>query len=124
MSENLYKTIGTFTPDSLISGIGIPLNAKGITIASGQGELVRGTLLGKASDGTYKITKAAETGAIAAECILADGVDATSEAVVTTAYVSGCFNPAAITLSAGETISTYEHDLRTLGIYLKAVQQY
>ncbi len=125
MSENLYKTTGEFTPDKLIADNAIPTTAKGVKIASGQGNLKRGTLLGAAADGTYKVTGSADGDAtIGSDCILTDDVNATDAAVVSTAYVSGTFNRDAIILAEGATIATYETELRKLGIYLKAVQEY
>ena len=45
MSENLFQTTGTFTPDKLIADNAIPITAKGIEIAEGEGFLKRGTLM-------------------------------------------------------------------------------
>lgn len=125
MSENLYKTTGEFTPGKLIADNAIPTIAKGVKIASGQGNLKRGTLLGAAADGTYKVTGSADGNAtIGCDCILTDDVNATDAAVVSNAYVSGTFNRDAIILAEGAAITTYETELRKLGIYLKAVQEY
>lgn len=125
MSENLYKTMGEYTPDKLIADNAIPTTAKGVKIASGQGNLKRGTLLGVATDGTYKVTGSTEGNAtIGCNCILTDDANATDAAVVSTAYVSGTFNRDAIILADGAAIATYETELRKLGIYLKAVQEY
>ena len=122
MSEKLFQTTGTFTPDKLIADNAIPVMAKGIKVASGEGVLKRGTLMGLTADGMHKRTDSAD--GIGADCILTDDVDATAEAVVTTAYVSGAFNRAAVILPEGKSIKTHETDLRKLGIFLKAVQEY
>ncbi len=122
MSENLFQTTGTFTPDKLIADNAIPVTAKGIKVAKGEGVLKRGTLMGLAADGTYKRTDSAE--GIGADCILTDDVAALLSDVVTTAYVSGTFNRAAIILPEGKNIADHETELRRLGIYLKAVQEY
>ncbi len=122
MSENLFQNKGTYTPDKLIADNGIPTTAKGIKVAKGEGFLKRGTLMGQAADGTYKRTDSAE--GIGADCILTDDVAATLSDVVTTAYVSGTFNRAAIILPEGKNIADHETELRRLGIYLKAVQEY
>lgn len=137
MSENLYKTTGSFVPDRLIAGNEVPKFAKGIRVAKGEGILKRGTLLGIAADGTYKRTDTTEsvttgkgdsatttTAEIGADCILADDVDATSEEAVATAYVSGAFNRAAVILPEGKDIAVHETELRRLGIFLKTVQEY
>lgn len=133
MGENLYKTVGEFTPDKLIAGNAIPLVAKGITVAKGEGVLKRGTLLGIANDKTYKRTDTTETigeggdaevKTIGADCILCDNVDATDAEVVTTAYVSGEFNRDAVILPEGKKIEDHETELRKLNLYMKSVQEY
>lgn len=133
MSESLFKTIGTYTPDNLIADCAFPTTAKGVKIAKGEGELPRGALLGKAEDGTYKLAgksyaitnedKTETTSTVGADCILADAVNAAEEDVITSAYVTGTFNRAAITLAEGAEIGNYETELRKLGIYLKSVQE-
>ena len=137
MSENLFQTTGTFTPDKLIADNAIPITAKGIEVAKGEGFLKRGTLMGKAPDGTYKRTGTKETikagegeaattseATIGADCILADDVAAATGTAVSSGYVSGNFNRAAVILPEGAEISGYETELRRLGIFLKAVQEY
>ena len=120
MSESLFKTIGTYTPDNLIADCAFPTTAKGVKIAKGEGELPRGALLGKVEDGTYKL---AGKESLEADCILADAVNATEEEVIASAYVTGTFNRAAITVANGAEIDSYETELRKLGIYLKSVQE-
>ncbi len=120
MSNSLFKTTGENTPDNLIADCTFPITSKGINIAKGEGELPRGALLGKAEDGTYKL---AGKEAIAADCILADPVNAADEDVIASAYVSGTFNRAAITVAEGASVGDYETELRKLGIYLKSVQE-
>ena len=122
MSENLFQTTGTFTPDRLIADNAIPITTKGIKVAKGEGLLKRGTLMGPVGDGTYKRTGSTE--GIVADCILTDDVAAMLSDAVTTAYVSGTFNRAAVVLPEGKDIADYETELRKLGIFLKAVQEY
>lgn len=137
MSENLFQATGTFTPDRLIADNAIPITAKGIEIAKGEGFLKRGTLMGKAADGTYKRTGTEETiktgegdsaaeseATIGADCILTDDVAAVTKPAVSSGYVTGNFNRAAVILPAGAEIAGYETELRRLGIFLKAVQEY
>lgn len=133
MGEQLYKGAGEFVPDALIADLAIPVMAKGIKVAKGEGLLRRGTLLGIGADGMYRRTGTAkgegedsvkETAAIGADCILADDVDAVFSDVVTTAYVSGTFNRAAVILPEGEDVAGHETELRRLGIFLKEVQDY
>lgn len=135
MGEQLFRKSGEFVPDRLIADVSIPVTAKGIKVAKGEGKLKRGTLLGIAADGTYKRTDTEEgakagdgevttTSAIGADCILTDDVDATASEVVTTGYVTGAFNAAAIIVPEGKTVSAHEATLRQLGIFLRAVQEY
>mgnify|MGYP000339908915 CR=1 FL=1 len=133
MGENLYKEIGNFTPDKLIAGNAIPLTAKGITVAKGQGVLKRGTLLGIAHDKTHKQTDTTETyeggsgsqtDTIGVDCILCEDVDATDRAVITSGYATGEFNSGAIILPAEKHVETHEQELRKLGLYIKPVQEY
>ena len=133
MGENLYKKVGEFTPDKLIAGNAIPITAKGITVAKGQGVLVRGTLLGVAHDNTHKKTDTTETyegtsgsqtDTIGADCILCEDVDATSNDVTTTGYITGEYNAAAIILPEEKSIDTHAQELRKLGLYIKPVQKY
>lgn len=57
---NLYSEIGSVTPDNLILDGNVQL--KGITLATGQGTLARGTVLGKSpvNNKFYKVDKALE----------------------------------------------------------------
>lgn len=121
MGENLFKSTGEFTPDKLIAGNTMPMIAKGIKIAKGAGTLKRGTLLGTDSIGAYK-----QTGidGIGVNCILADDIDATEEEAVASAYLTGEFNTDAVILPEGKEITSYETELRKLGIFLKTVQEY
>ena len=98
MGENLYQTTGTFVPDKLIADSVIPTTVKGIKVARRQ--------------------------CIGADCILTEDVAAVLSDVVTTAYVSGTFNRAAILLPEGKEITAHETELRKLGIFLRAVQEY
>ena len=130
MGQDLFKTTGEFTPDKLIADNAIPVTTKGIRVASGQGVLKRGTLLGAADD-VYKVTgsKAAdgdeESGnTVGCDCILADDVDTSDGDAVATAYVTGTFNRAAVITAEGTEAGTYETELRRLGIFLKGVQEY
>jgi hypothetical protein len=59
---SFYGEIGNCTPDKLIAGENVPINVKGVTVATGQGTLARGTVLGKSpvNDKFYKVDKATE----------------------------------------------------------------
>lgn len=62
MSKELYEQVGTSTPDKLFAGGNIPVNVKGVKIATGQGTLLRGTVLGKSplDSKFYKVDKTVE----------------------------------------------------------------
>ena len=122
----LFKECGQFEPDSLIASSKIPVTAKGITIVAGAGQLKRGTVLGINSDGKYDVTgKADGDGKVACDCILADDVDASgTEDVITSAYDTGKFNKNALIVAEGSDVETYETELRKLGIFMAAVQEY
>lgn len=76
-----------------------PRVTKPVTIVTGEGELVAGTVLGKVTaTGNYKAyDNTANDGSETAKLILADAVDATSADVLAAAYMSGVFNPDALT---------------------------
>lgn len=135
MGEQLYRSTGEFLPDKLIADAALPVRAKGIKVASGEGLLKRGTLMGSAEGGLYKrtgTTETAKTGEgtdaaakeIGADCILTDDVDATDGDAVSTAYVTGGFNAAAIIVPEGKDVMEYETVLRQMGIFLHTVQEY
>lgn len=92
------ETMGTFEYDGLIIDGSHSLDVKGITIASGQGKLQRGTVLAIGADKKAVIlgTKDSTPALYSADCILTDDVDATSADVYTTAYQSGKFNKGAL----------------------------
>lgn len=130
MGQALFKTTGEFTPDKLIADNAIPITTKGIRVASGQGILKRGTLLGE-ENGLYKMTgsKTADDEedagkTVGCDCILTDDVDTSAGDIVAAAYVSGTFNRAAVITAEGTKVDTYETELRRLGIFLRDVQEY
>ena len=55
---------------------------------------------------------------------MTDDVAAVTKSVVSSGYISGNFNRAAVILPTGVEIASYETELRKLGIFLKAVQEY
>jgi hypothetical protein len=133
MGENLYKKVGEYIPDKLIAGNAIPITAKGITVAKGQGVLKRGTLLGIAHDKTHKKTDTTETyegssgsqtDTIGADCILCEDIDATDSDVVTAGYETGEFNADAVILPEEKNIDAHAKELRKLGLYIKQVQEH
>lgn len=120
------ETMGTFEYDGLIIDGSHSLDVKGITIASGQGKLQRGTVLAIGADKKAVIlgTKDSTHALYSADCILTDDVDATSADVYTTAYQSGKFNKGALIVKSGYRLADTDIDtLRTKGIFVEGVME-
>lgn len=120
------ETMGTFEYDGLIIDGSHSLDVKGITIASGQGKLQRGTVLAIGADKKAVIlgTKDSTTALYSADCILTDDVDATSADVYTTAYQSGKFNKGALIVKSDYKLADTDIDtLRTKGIFVEGVME-
>lgn len=120
------ETMGTFEYDGLIIDGSHSLDVKGITIASGQGKLQRGTVLAIRADKKAVIlgTKDSTTALYSADCILTDDVDATSADVYTTAYQSGKFNKGALIVKSDYKLADTDIDtLRTKGIFVEGVME-
>lgn len=117
---NLVQNLDSFTPDNLFAGHEIPVLVKGVTLEAGQGELKRGTVLGKVTaTGKYKaVNSANEDGSKVADCILADDVDTTAGDATAVAYRTGHFNRKALLFGGSDTAEMHEQTLRTLGIFL------
>lgn len=105
--------------DNLVAG-DHPRVTRGITIANGEGELARGSVLGKvtASDEYRLSASASSDGSEDVAVILAEDVDASASAVESVAYFSGEFNEDRIILGDGHTLDAVRDPLRDLSIYL------
>ena len=127
MTKKLSETIAEVNYDHLVYSNDKEIITSGVIIASGQGELKRGTALAKNSDNKMVIlgTKVAEQEDqfYEADCILCDDVDATSSDVDTVAYISGHFNKDALILAQDYTITEKDKDtFRAKGIVLSTIQ--
>ena len=125
MGKSLFGEVGEFVPDKLIADNSIPVTTKGITLAAGEGTLMRGALLGKDSNGEYMLMDGDTI--TSPDCILTDMADTAESKVITTGYITGTFNRAAVTDASSkdiEDIGDYETEMRKLGIFLSAVQEY
>lgn len=121
---NAFSSIGEFTPDNLIAGNQVPLLVKSIELEVGTGMLKRGTVISIAG----KIVNCTKTGTDPnitttydkVDGILTDDVEL-NESVKTNAtiYISGEFNPNFMVVGADVTVTDFERELRTLGIYVK-----
>jgi hypothetical protein len=113
-----FETVGTSTEDNLIAGNAHLLVGRKITIVSGQGVLVRGTVLGKVTaSGKYvKSLSASSDGSQTPDLILAQDVDATSADAQALAYARGDFAAQALTLGTAHTVASITEGLRAKGI--------
>lgn len=142
---NLYGKVGECKPDGLIIDTLPHLRTGSVTIEAGAGELKRGAIIAKDSNGNFNLLgKAVEKNAKeAAEGdaqqttqenaeettakpygILTDDINIT-EATVATVYLSGCFNANKVYAAEGYTVTDEDKDvLRTYGIELRTAQEY
>jgi len=119
---NLVNSTSEFEYDGLIADASIPVLKAAVSLESGQGVLLRGSVLGKAADG--KVVLVGGTRVATAEYILADDIDTgtvvgTPISVIT--YASGAFNRFALIIDGAGKIDEHEADLKKFGLYLKAV---
>lgn len=112
--------VGSFTPDNLLAGYSVPAITESIVVASGAGELKRGTLLGRVTaSGKYVVsTSAASDGSQNPVAVLAEDITVASADYTTVGYLSGEFNTAAMTFGTGHTAASVKAALRDLNIYL------
>lgn len=117
MNKTLCNKVGEVGQDNLIAKLFPPAETFGITVAGGEGELARGTVLALV-DGSYVVLDADSTGK--ANCVLADPVDASGEDGITAvAYRTGHLNRKALIVADGYTMTTAdEEELRKGGILL------
>ena len=107
MRENLVNKVGECSQDNLIAGLFPRALTTGVNIAAGAGKLARGTVLSRKEDGTCEVMATGGSPAY----ILADPVDASgTEAVAAAAYRSGNFNPDAVTVAEGYTLTAADKD--------------
>ncbi len=109
-----------FVSDCLIAGNAHLLAGRSITVASGQGVLPRGAVLGKiTASGKYVLSlAAANNGSEVPDLVLADAVDATSADAPGLGYERGDFTAGALTLGTGHTVASIRDVLRSKGITL------
>lgn len=117
--KELVKKVGERGQDNLIAGLFPRALTMPVKIAAGEGLLQRGTILTAKGDGTYVVCGKKETAGEgdAAQtttysnpsAILTDAVDA-SDTVAAVAYRSGNFNPDAVTVAEGYTLTAADKD--------------
>lgn len=107
MYENLVRKVGGCGQDNLIAGLFPRAVTTGIKIAAGAGMLERGTVLSAKEDGTCETMAAGGSPAY----ILAAPVDASgTAAVAAVAYRSGNFNPRAVMVHEGYSLTATDKD--------------
>lgn len=118
--RNLMSNLGESKPDNLVAGFRFPLTVKGVALASGQGILERGTVLGiDTTTGEARPVKStASDGSNEPDCILAETMDTSSGAVKAVAYITGYFFRSGLFFGGSDTYEKHEKELRRLGMYL------
>jgi len=114
-----FTTEGTYTPEKLIAGE-FPRVERKITILSGGGVLVPGTVLGRiTASGKYlRSLSAAVDGSQTPDAILATDVDATAADATAIAYFTGEFNETALNIGTAHTADSIRVGLRGKSIFL------
>lgn len=116
------STSDTYTPDKLIAGYNMGIVTQGATLISGQ-TLTRGAVLGQiTASGKYTLSLSASSDGSQTPCaVLAEDTDASGGDKACTIYMTGEFNPNAMTFGTGHTATTVATvtALRDAGIFLK-----
>ncbi len=87
---NLVQNLDSFTPDNLFAGHEIPVLVKGVTLEADQGELKRGTVLGKITKTIDTLTKPDDAKGSISSVALGKGVKlGTYKLICTTATATG-----------------------------------
>lgn len=122
----LSKRLGSMDYDGLIADIYPKLMVSGGTIRklAEAATIKRGTILAKSGDGKLVVLGTAATGGevLTANCILCDDVEVgTSDDVIVSVYLTGCFNTNKCIVADSYTMTEADKDaLREGGIFFKA----
>lgn len=122
MSLGNYEVIGTNNSDKLIAGQDIPILTFGVLIKTGQGVLVRGSVIGietATGKGILCDANAADGSQVAKYILVQEGVDTSTSDVYATCYKSGIFNRKALTFGTNGAPTTLDDDLRNVNIHLR-----
>lgn len=116
-----YEVTGSVSYDNLFGGPDVEVLTTGVLLASGQGVIKRGTVIGKitASGKGKKTDKANSDGSQIAKFVVAQDVDTTSTDAMAVCYKSGLFNRNALIFGGTSTAANHEDELRDVGILLK-----
>jgi hypothetical protein len=118
---NIDMEFGSVQPRTIFAGTEIPALTTSITIASGEGKLDVGALIGVVeADGKGKLVdKEATDGSKVAKYVLAEPVDATSADVVALVWKTGIFNYDILAVAEGDTVENHADELREVGIHYR-----
>lgn len=118
MGTRLDRKVGKLKYDNLVADNCPPANVFSITIAAGEGELKRGSVMAlDIATGKMQILSTSSTG-LQANCVLCDDVDATEE-TKTLAYKTGHLNRQELIVKDGYTMTLADEEaLRAGGILL------
>lgn len=116
-----YEEVGSVTPDNLIGGHEVPLLTTGVLLASGQGVVKRGSVIGIVSvGGKGKLADStSDDGSQVAKFVVAEDVDTTNADAKAVCYKSGLFNRDALIFGGTDDAADHEAALRDVGIFLK-----
>lgn len=119
---NLVQSAGVYKPDNLIVDTSFPVQVGIVTVAEGQGTLLKGSVLGKNAEGNFALADSKATEPILGSVVLTDDL-VTDEAATTNAqvYISGPFNRNALIFGGTDTVADHEANLKINGIYLKVI---
>jgi hypothetical protein len=111
-----------YIPDNLFGGHIMPKVDDSLVVASGQGVLARGTLLGlvTATGKAKVVSKSASDGSEKVYAVLAENVDTTNGDVLAPVYLTGEFNENALTVAEGDTVADHKASARAVGIFIKS----
>lgn len=109
------EKLGEMTPDNLIVDPTVKQITGSVTVASGQGVLVRGTVV--AESGGKAVAMNAD---LTPYGILTDAVDASAGDAVAEVYLTGKFNKGALKVAEGYTLTAEDFAaLRNGGIFVE-----
>jgi hypothetical protein len=106
---------------TIFAGTEIPALTTKVTIASGEGKLAKGAVLGVVTDGgkCRLVNGGSSDGSQVAKFVLAEDVDATSADVVAVAWKTGIFRYDFLYVAEGDTVAAHAEELRAVGIHYR-----
>lgn len=118
---NIDMEFGSVQPNTLFAGTEIPALTTSITIASGQGELGVGAVIGVVTvNGKGKlVNKTSTDGSEVARYVLAENIDATNSDVEAVVYKTGIFNYDVLYVAEGDAVEDHAEELREVNIHYR-----